>query len=167
MKDTNTLLSFLWNLVQIMWLQLIFLDKKLKIVLFYNSKLEFMFPLVTLITKRFSKVKLSLNSQGWLSFATQAASSENNSERKKAVNCVWGRRFSKTTEICGCEFKYIYIFYRSWHSDNRPKQIAFGFVLSTEVHKSHICVKLNMWKLQMLYLDCIHYVYRRRGGGGS
>ena len=53
-KDANTLLSFLSYLVQIMWLQLIFLDKKLKKVLFYNSKLEFMFPLVTLITKRFS-----------------------------------------------------------------------------------------------------------------
>ena len=63
-----------------------FLNKKLKIVLFYNSKLEFMFPLVTLITKRFSQVKLSLNSQGWLSFATQVASSENKSERKKTVN---------------------------------------------------------------------------------
>ena len=22
-----------------------------------------------------------------------------------------------------------------------------------------------MWKIQMLYLDCIHYVYRRGGGG--
>ena len=65
-----------------------FLAKKLKIVLFYNSKLEFMFPLVTLITKRFSQVKLSLNSQVWLSFATQVASSENKTERKKAVNGV-------------------------------------------------------------------------------
>ena len=66
-----------------------FLSKKLKIVLFYNSKLEFMFPLVTLITKRFSQVKLSLNSQGWLSFATQVASSENKSEQKKSSQrCV-------------------------------------------------------------------------------
>ena len=52
-----------------------FPDKKLIIVLFYKSKQEFMFPLVALTTKRFSQVKLSLNSQGWLSFATQAASS--------------------------------------------------------------------------------------------
>ena len=65
-----------------------FLDKKLRIVLFYNSKLEFMFSLVTLITKRFSQVKLSLNSEGWLSFATQVASSENKSNRKRAVNSV-------------------------------------------------------------------------------
>ena len=144
MKDANTLLSFLSYLVQIMWLQLIFLDKKLKKVLFYNSKLEFMFPLVTLITKRFSQVKLSLNSQGWLSFATQAASSENNSEKKTAVNGVWGRRISKATEICGCEFKYICFFlpkfklpisiFYYWHNDKRPKQIAFWFVPSTEVH---------------------------------
>ena len=34
-KDANALLKFLWNLVQIMWLQNIFLDKKVKIVLFY------------------------------------------------------------------------------------------------------------------------------------
>ena len=27
-------------------------------------------------------------------------------------------------------------------------EIAFRFHPSTEVHKSHICVKLNMWKMQ-------------------
>ena len=113
-----------------------FLDKKLKIVLFYNSKQEFVFLLVTLSIKRFSSVKLSLNSQGWLSFATQAASSENKTERKKAVNGVWGRCISKTTEVSGYEFKYIwFFFYRSlnslflffyyWNSDKGPKQIAF------------------------------------------
>ena len=93
-----------------------FLDKKLRIVLFYNSKLEFMFSLVTLITKRFSQVKLSLNSEGWLSFATQVASSENKSKRKRAVNSVWGPCVSKTTEVSWCEFKHICFFYWSLKS---------------------------------------------------
>ena len=33
----------------------------------------------------------------------------------------------------------------------RDLKIVFGFVHSTEVHKSHICVKWNMRKMQMLY----------------
>ena len=35
----------------------------------------------------------------------------------------------------------------------RDLKIVFGFVHSTEVHKSHICVKRNMRKMQMLYLN--------------
>ena len=38
----------------------------------------------------------------------QATNLENKSKRKKAVNGVWGRCISKTTEVSGYEFKYMY-----------------------------------------------------------
>ena len=61
---------------------------KLKIVVFYNSKVEYMLPLVTLITKRFSEVKLSLNSQGWLSFAKASCKFRKEKLKENAVNGV-------------------------------------------------------------------------------
>ena len=146
-----------------------FLDKKLKIVLFYNSKQEFMFPLVALITKRFSQVKLSLNSQGWLSFATQVASSENKTERKKAVNGVWGRCGSKTTEVSWCKFKYTvsflfclffteglspYFYFLLLTQRQRPKQIAF-VTSKVDYCNSLLCVlpKYQLSKSQRV-LNC-------------
>ena len=86
---------------------------------------------------------------------------ENESKRKKAFDGVWGRCISRTTDVSGCEFKYMFfnwnlkclvLFLYYWHSDNqkRPKT-PFGFVSSTEVHKTdHICVALN---IQLKFFD--------------
>ena len=64
-----------------------------------------MFPLVTLITKRLSLVKLSLDFQGWLSFATQAASSEKKGKGKKEGK---GRCITKKSEVSGSQFNYVF-----------------------------------------------------------
>ena len=123
-----------------------------------------MFPLVTFITKRFWQVKLSLNSQGWLSFATQVASSENKSEKKKAVNGVRGRCGSKTTEVSCVSSNILYPFFTEGLSPyfyfllltqrQRPKQIAF-VTSKVDYCNSLLCVlpKYQLSKSQRV-LNC-------------